>query len=64
MSLGLINSSSPSAHPSMFLTTVKSCNNTGIRRNVNRLFMLYNGCAFVEFGFVRHIFGDVGFRLT
>jgi len=51
-------SEGPSAHPSMFLTTVKSRINARIRRNSNIHFTLYIDRSCIDFGFVRHIFND------
>ena len=39
-----------------FFTVVKSRVNARIRRNSNRIFILYNDRIFIDFGFVRHIF--------
>jgi len=51
----LLNSSFRSDLLSSFLTTVKSRINGRIRRNSNRIFILYNDRGFIEIGFVRHI---------
>jgi len=53
----LTGASFPSALPSMFLTTVKSRMYARFQRNSNGLFILYNDRSFIEFGFVRHVFG-------
>ncbi|MFI5459261.1 MAG: hypothetical protein ACHRXM_27875, partial [Isosphaerales bacterium] len=42
--------------PGLFFPLVKSRINARIRRNSNRLFILYNDHSFIEFGFVRLIF--------
>ena len=44
----------------MFLTIVKSRINARIRRNSNRIFILYKDHIFVEVGFVRIILGGTG----
>jgi len=48
----------------MFWTTVKSRVNGRIRRNSNRLFILYIDRSFIEFGFVRIVFGLVQKQVT